>query len=149
MSLKKKKKWRRKLTKKNFIVVYKLFRIKETRGLYYKHITIVNDASRIIIEWCHNLEHHSRVINYNLRGIIYTQLWCLKYRHCLWQSSIDNYNMFIVQAAVRLSVMMRMYTNFFYLWPRINWQYSDWENIGDHLLIKSCKENELIVRIWW
>jgi hypothetical protein len=27
-------------------------------GLYYKNIMIVNDASRVIIEGCHNLEHH-------------------------------------------------------------------------------------------
>ncbi len=26
-------------------------------GLYYKNIMIVNDASRIISEWCHNMEH--------------------------------------------------------------------------------------------
>jgi hypothetical protein len=43
-------------------------------GLYYKHIMIANDAHRVINEWCDNLEHHSRVVNYNDRGIIYTQL---------------------------------------------------------------------------
>jgi hypothetical protein len=29
-------------------------------GLYYKNITVVNDASRVISGWCHNLEHHSQ-----------------------------------------------------------------------------------------
>jgi hypothetical protein len=29
-------------------------------GLHYKNITVVNDASRVISEWCHNLEHHSQ-----------------------------------------------------------------------------------------
>ncbi len=48
-----------------------------TTDLYYKHITMVNDVSRVISKWCHNLEHHSRVINYNPRGINYTNLWCL------------------------------------------------------------------------
>ncbi len=31
---------------------------------YFKHITIVNDTSRVVCEWCHNLEHYS-FINYN------------------------------------------------------------------------------------
>ncbi len=26
--------------------------------LYYKNITIVNDTSIVIIDWCHKLEHH-------------------------------------------------------------------------------------------
>ncbi len=26
-------------------------------GMYYKNIAIVNEASRVIREWCHNLEH--------------------------------------------------------------------------------------------
>jgi len=30
--------------------------------------TIVNDAFRVISEWRHNLEHRSRVVNYNLRA---------------------------------------------------------------------------------
>jgi hypothetical protein len=33
-------------------------------GMYCKHITIINDASRVTSEWCHNLEHHSKVVNY-------------------------------------------------------------------------------------
>ncbi len=33
-------------------------------GLYYKHFTIVNDTSRVVTEWCHDLEHNSRVISY-------------------------------------------------------------------------------------
>jgi hypothetical protein len=37
-------------------------------GLYYKHITIVNDNSKLR----RNLEHHSRVINYAPSGIIET-----------------------------------------------------------------------------
>jgi len=39
-------------------------------GLYYKIIMMVNDASSVISEWRHNLEHHSEVINYDPRGII-------------------------------------------------------------------------------
>jgi hypothetical protein len=30
----------------------------DTSGLYYNNITIVNDTSRVTIEWHHNLEHH-------------------------------------------------------------------------------------------
>ncbi len=33
---------------------------KHSSGLYYKNIMIVNDASRVISEWCHNLKHHLR-----------------------------------------------------------------------------------------
>jgi hypothetical protein len=65
-------------------------------GLYYKHITIANDASRVISEWGHNLERHSRVVNYDLRGVIYTHLWCLLYIYHLWWSLIGDCNMFIV-----------------------------------------------------
>jgi len=43
-------------------------------GLYYKNIIIINDASRVVSERCHNLEHHSRVVNINPRDIIYAQL---------------------------------------------------------------------------
>ncbi len=43
-------------------------------GLYFKHVTIVNDASRVISECCHNLEHHSRVFDYDPRGAIYAHL---------------------------------------------------------------------------
>ncbi len=50
-------------------------------GLCYKHITIVNDASRVVREWRHNLERHSRVVNYNPRGLICTHLW----RICIWR----------------------------------------------------------------
>ena len=32
---------KKKIDKKNFIVVYKLFRIKETNARYYKQVTIV------------------------------------------------------------------------------------------------------------
>ncbi len=40
-------------------------------SLYYEHImTIINDASRVFSEWCHNLECHSRVVKYDPRGII-------------------------------------------------------------------------------
>ncbi len=28
----------------------------------YKQITILNDASRVVSEWCHNLESQSRVV---------------------------------------------------------------------------------------
>jgi hypothetical protein len=28
-----------------------------TCGLYYKHITIVNDDPSVVNKWCHNLEH--------------------------------------------------------------------------------------------
>ncbi len=69
-----------------------------SRGLHYEHITLINDATKVICDWCHNLEHHSRVINYDPRCIIYTHLWCLQYRHHLWWSSIDDHNMCIVQA---------------------------------------------------
>jgi hypothetical protein len=34
---------------------------------------IVNDASRVVSEGCHNLEHHSRVVKYGRRGVIYNQ----------------------------------------------------------------------------
>ncbi len=30
-------------------------------GLYFKHIAIINDASRVISEWRHTLEGHSRI----------------------------------------------------------------------------------------
>ncbi len=30
-------------------------------GLYYKNIMIVNDASTVVSDWCHNLEHHLRL----------------------------------------------------------------------------------------
>jgi hypothetical protein len=46
----------------------------DTSGLYYNHITIVNDTSRVTSELCHNLECHSRVVNYDPRGIIFTHL---------------------------------------------------------------------------
>ncbi len=42
--------------------------------LCYKHIMIINDAYSDINERHHNLECHSRVVNYNLRGVIHTQL---------------------------------------------------------------------------
>ena len=66
-------------------------------GLTIKHIMSVNDAFRAASELCHNLENHSRVINYNPKGIMSTDLWWLYYRHHLCQSSIDNHNMFIVR----------------------------------------------------
>ncbi len=43
-------------------------------GLDYKQITTLNDASRVISEWHDNLEHHSRVVNWSLRSVIYTHL---------------------------------------------------------------------------
>ncbi len=46
-------------------------------GQGYRHKMIVNDTSRITSEWRHNLRHHSIVVNYDPRGIIYTHLWCL------------------------------------------------------------------------
>jgi hypothetical protein len=31
---------------------------------------IVNNASRVVSEWCHNLYHYSRVDNYSSIGVI-------------------------------------------------------------------------------
>ncbi len=42
-------------------------------GLYYKHITFINDTSTVACERCHNLECHSRVIMTPI-GVIYIQL---------------------------------------------------------------------------
>jgi len=67
-------------------------------GLYSEHVTIVNDASRVVSEWINNLENHSSVINYDPRGVIYTHLWYLWYKCHLWQTSMGDRNMFIVQA---------------------------------------------------
>ncbi len=67
-------------------------------GLYYKHVTFVNDVSRVISELRHNLEHHCRVVHYHPRGIIYINLLCLLYRHHLQHLSIDDHNGPIVQA---------------------------------------------------
>jgi hypothetical protein len=36
-----------------------------SNGLCYKHFMIVNNASRVVSEWSHNLECHSRVINHD------------------------------------------------------------------------------------
>ncbi len=48
-------------------------------GAYYalyfnKQTMILHDTSKVMKERCHDLEHYSRVINYNLRGIIYAHL---------------------------------------------------------------------------
>jgi hypothetical protein len=75
--------------------------------------SIVNDASKVVSEWCHNLEHHAAVINYDPRWIIYTPLQCLSYRHHLWQSSTDNRNMFIVKATSFIHFWIRYFTNSF------------------------------------
>ncbi len=45
-----------------------------TSGIYYKHITIINDASRVVNEGCHNLELQCRVVNVDLGGVIYSYL---------------------------------------------------------------------------
>ncbi len=42
-----------------------------TWGRYNKHITIVNDASRVVNERCHNLEHHCRSVIDDFRCILY------------------------------------------------------------------------------
>jgi hypothetical protein len=39
-------------------------------GFYYKHIAFINDVSRVIGEWRHNLERHTSVVNYATRGVI-------------------------------------------------------------------------------
>jgi len=44
----------------------------DTSGLYHEHNTITNGISTVISEGCHNLEHHSRVISYDPKGVIYT-----------------------------------------------------------------------------
>ncbi len=84
-----------------------------TVGLYHKHITIVNDASRVIGEWCHHLEHHCRVVNYDPRDVIYTHSWCWKLRHHLWRLPLDYCNMFIVQTKASTFIQFRN------LWERL------------------------------
>jgi hypothetical protein len=63
-----------------------------------KIFIIVNDIPTVINEQPKNLECHSIVVNYISRGVIHSHLLCLYYRHHLWWLSIDNRNMFIVQA---------------------------------------------------
>ncbi len=60
--------------------------------LQYKHITVVNNDSRVFTDWSHTIEHHSRVVNCDSRCAIYTNLWCLQYMHHFWWSSIDDYD---------------------------------------------------------
>jgi hypothetical protein len=45
----------------------------KTSGLYIKLVMIAKDTSRIVSERRHNLERHSRIINYNPTGIINAQ----------------------------------------------------------------------------
>ncbi len=45
--------------------VFSMYKSVLNCGLYYKNITIINDASRVVSERCHNLEHHSRVFTLN------------------------------------------------------------------------------------
>ncbi len=57
-------------------------------GLYYKHIKKVNDASRVISEWRHNLEHHPGGINYDPKGTIYDVYGIgVTYDGCQWQTA--------------------------------------------------------------
>ncbi len=39
-------------------------------GLYYKDVMIVNGTLRVVSEWRHNFEHHSKVVNYAPRRTI-------------------------------------------------------------------------------
>jgi hypothetical protein len=60
----------------------------------------MNDDYRVICERCNNLEHHSRVINYEPRGIIALiyDVYGTDMTYDGLQLTIVKCNMFIVQA---------------------------------------------------
>ncbi len=70
-------------------------------GLYYKHITIVNDDHK----WCHNSERHPRLVIYDHSMYIESLIKIVNYDHNTFivqatEATILNYNcnMFTVQA---------------------------------------------------
>ncbi len=65
----------------------------ESCGLYCKHTMIINDASRVVSEWCHNLECRSWVINYYPIETIYTPFVMLLVQALLLAFIIYNCNM--------------------------------------------------------
>jgi hypothetical protein len=79
-----------------------LLSITPTCGLYYKHITIVNDTSRVVSKWCSKLWYHlwswlmtwaKAKVRANKTFIVQASFTIITY---------DHQNIFIVEATVRV-----------------------------------------------
>jgi hypothetical protein len=65
-------------------------------GVNYKHITIVNDGSRVISEWRHNLEHHLSILHLDVSFTLIFNVYSSGMM--IMMIVIHKRNVFIIQA---------------------------------------------------